>query len=358
MSASLAIPAAAAVEAPAVLAIRPRALGDLVLLTAALRALARGFPEASLEVATEPRYQRLLEAQPGVARVWPMPRTPLDTARLIAALRARRVRVAVDFFGNPRTALVTAACGAPLTAGYALRQRARAYRVRVPREQRSGADAREFAGATHVRLAVAAGGVEDGVAPRLELPAESVRRAAQLLAEAGVHDPARTIGLVAAGTWPTKTWPVSHAAGLAVRLMAAGYEVLLIAGPGEARVTEAMIRLAPGLAALPPCDVCDMAAVIRRLRALAGTDSGPRHMAAAFGIPTFTWFGPTHPETWTAPGPHAWWRTALPCRACDRTVCPHWNCLPALTPDGAAAQVLAHVEAHGDAARIGSAAGA
>lgn len=348
----------AAREPAAVLAIRPRTLGDVVLLTPALRALAKGHPGTPLEVVTEPRYAALLAAQPGVARIWPMERTLPGTLRLIARLRARGVALAVDFFGNPRTALVTRTCGAPRTAGYDLRRRRRAYRIRVPRELRPGPDRREFAAATHVRLALAAGGVDDGIEPRLALPDGADAAARALLARAGVEDPARTIGLVAAGTWPAKTWPLSHAARLAAGLAAAGHGVLAILGPGEAHVGEALARCAPSVRLLPDCGIVDLAAVIRRLRAVVGTDSGPRHLAAAFGVPTYAWFGPTHPDTWTPPGPHGVWRTALPCRACDRTVCPHWSCLPALAPDRALALVLAHLEAHGTAAGVRAAAGA
>ena len=48
-----------------VLAIRPRALGDVVLVTPALRALQRGHPGAELEVLTEARYRPLLEGAAG-----------------------------------------------------------------------------------------------------------------------------------------------------------------------------------------------------------------------------------------------------------------------------------------------------
>jgi ADP-heptose:LPS heptosyltransferase len=335
-----------------VLAIRPRTLGDIVLMTAALRALRKGHPDAPLEIVTEPRYAPLLEAQPEVDRVWPMERTTAATWRLIGALRRRRVAVAADFFGNPRTALVTRMCGAKLTAGYDLRRRRDAYHLRVPRELREGPDHREYAAAVHVRLAVAAGGVDDGVDTRLAVPASADAAAATLLAQVEVGAPERTIGLVAAGTWPTKTWPLSHAARLAGGLTAAGHDVLAIVGPGEARVADAFRRFAPRARILPDCGILELAAVIRRLRAVVGTDSGPRHLAAAFGVPTYAWFGPTHPETWTGPGPHGYWRTPLPCRSCDRTACSHWSCLPALAPEDATARVIAHLETHGTAAGI------
>ena len=149
----------------------------------------------------------------------------------------------------------------------------------------------------------------------------------------------RTVGLVAAGTWASKTWPAGHAALLARELMAAGRPVLLLGGPGEEGVAATMARLAPGIRLLPPCDVGTLGAVIERLGAVVGTDSGPRHLAAALGRPTFAWFGPTHPDTWnpagsgTAPGGRTCpagaataraARTGVACRRSSRRRRPGW----------------------------------
>lgn len=343
-----------------VLAIRPRALGDVVLVTPALRSLALGHPDDALEVVTEARYAPLLEGLEGVARVWPLERSSRATFDLMMALRRRRYRMVVDFFGNPRSALLAAGSGAAWTAGFDLRGRRYAYRVRVPRDAPGPGGRREHASTAHLRLARAAGGAETDARPRVALSAAAREAAESLLDQAGVTRPGRTIGLVAAGTWATKTWPVSHAASLASRLISAGHGVLLIAGPGEERVSEVMTRLVPGLAVLPRCDVAGLAGVIARLEAVVGTDSGPRHLAAALDVPTFAWFGPTDPDTWQPPGPlHGYWQTRLPCRGCDRTSCPHWNCLPGLDPEEAAAAVIVHLEgSSGEAAALRSATGA
>ena len=347
-----------------ILAIRPRALGDVVLVTPALRALKRGHPEATLEVLTEARYGPLVEGLPGVDRVWTLERTTAATARLIGALRARSFDLAVDFFGNPRTALIAALSGARRTAGYELRGRDRAYQVRVARTlatvDAAGVRHREYAAATHVRLALAVGGVADGLDARIAVSPAGEAAAPGLLARAGVREPARTVGLIAAGTWATKTWPAVNAGRLSRALSAGGWEVLVLAGPGEDEVVEAVGRHAGAVAVLPPCGVPELASVIRRLGAVVGTDAGPIHLAGACGVPTFAWFGPTHPETWTPPGErHAHWWTSLPCRGCDRTVCPHWNCMPELTAPDAAARVLSHLERHGrSAADLHPAAGA
>ena len=332
----------------AVLAIRPRTLGDVVLTTPALRALKRGHPDATLEVVTERRYAPLLEGLPGVDRVWPLERSTAATLTLARELGRRRYRVAVDFFGNSRTAFLALASRAALTAGYDLRGRGLAYRRRVPRTMSPAPGRREYAAATHVRLAVAAGGIDDGLETRIAIPPGARARAAELLAPRLGPRGRGTIGLVAAGTWASKTWPASHAAGLARRLLEAGYRVLLLSGPGEQALAGRLETLAPGTETLPACDVATLAAVIARLVAVVGTDSGPRHLAAALGIPSFAWFGPTHPDTWSPPGAlHGAWWTELPCRGCDRTVCPHWNCMPGLAPEHAARLVLRHLEVHG-----------
>lgn len=344
--------------ADTLLAIRPRTLGDVVLVTPALRALRRGHPQASLEVVTEPRYVPLLDGLEGVDRVWPLGRSSRATLALALTLRRRGVGLAVDFFGNPRSAFLAVACGARRRAGYELRGRGGAYHLRVPRALEPAPGRREYAAATHLRLAEAAGGIADGLATRVALGAAARAAAERLLEQAGVRTPAHTVGLVAAGSWPTKTWPLSHVAGFARRLLAAGREVLLLSGPGEEPIRDAVLGLAPGVAALPACGVGTLAAVVAVLGAVVGTDSGPRHLAAACGVPSFAWFGPTHPDTWTAPEPrHGAWQSSLPCRACDRTACPHWSCLPGLGPARAAELVLAHLETHGrDAAALGPAA--
>ncbi|MBI1798074.1 MAG: glycosyltransferase family 9 protein [Candidatus Eisenbacteria bacterium] len=333
-----------------ILAIRPRALGDVVLVTPALRALSRGHPDAEIEFVTERRYRPLFEGLEGVDRVWDLERSALGTAKLIGALSRRQYDLAVDFFGNVRSALISRACGARRCAGYALRGRDRAYHVRVPRTLEFCAGdgtRREYAAATHVRLAEAVGGLSDGLEARIALPRAARALAARLLAAAGVREPRRAVGLVAAGTWPAKRWPIGNAAALARALMEGGREVILLAGPGEVELARSIRRHAPLTRELPSCGVGELASVISELGAVAGTDSGPKHLAASLGVPTITWYGPTHPDTWSPPrGPHAWWRTSLPCRGCDRTVCPHWNCMPELSAEHAAELVLDHLERH------------
>ncbi len=341
-----------------ILALRPRALGDVVLTTPALRSLAAGHPGARLEVATEARYAPLIAGLPAVSEVLPVERSTRAAASLIAEVRRRRYDMVVDFFGNPRTALMTRLSGAVVRAGYDLRGRQGAYTKIVPRALPPRSGEREYAADVHLRLAEAVGGRPDGDPPAVALPESARAEGAALLARAGVSDPAGAVGLVAGGTWATKTLPLSHVSVIAQRLEAAGWSVVLLSGPGEEHDARTLARLIPDLRVLPPCDVPALAGTIAHLAAVVGTDSGPRHLAAALGVASWAWFGPTHPDTWSPRGArHGYAWTELPCRGCDRTACPHWSCLPGFDAGSLAAQVLVHLRLHvRDAAALGTAA--
>ena len=62
-----------------------------------------------------------------------------------------------------------------------------------------------------------------------------------------------------------------------------------------------------------PQTVTELLAAVNQSRALIGNDSGPGHLAAAAGVPTFTIFGPQVPE-WFAPlHPAGQWVEGKPC---------------------------------------------
>jgi heptosyltransferase-2 len=66
-----------------------------------------------------------------------------------------------------------------------------------------------------------------------------------------------------------------------------------------------MHRVGPAPAALPVASIAELGVtigslkgVVKRASIMLTNDTGPRHIAAAFGIPTVTLFGPTDPR-WT-----------------------------------------------------------
>jgi heptosyltransferase-2 len=83
-------------------------------------------------------------------------------------------------------------------------------------------------------------------------------------------------------------------------------------------------------------------ACIRRSRLLVSTDSGPRHIAAAFDVPTVTLYGPIDyrwSQNYAAQAIRLF--DPLDCAPCGKRTCPlgHHRCMEDLTPQRVMAAV-------------------
>jgi heptosyltransferase-2 len=116
--------------------------------------------------------------------------------------------------------------------------------------------------------------------------------------------------------------------------------VLVICGPRERELAREIVHNArhPRVQGLTeePLSIGLSKACVRRSRLLVTTDSGPRHFAAAFGVPVVTLFGPTdqawsenhHPQAINL-------QLNLDCSPCQQRRCPlrHHRCMLDLSID-------------------------
>jgi len=93
-----------------------------------------------------------------------------------------------------------------------------------------------------------------------------------------------------------RVWPLPRFQQLIARLRAAGRTVLVACDPDQ---RDAWL-LAGETAVVSPTSVNDLLALIESAGVFIGNDSGPGHLAAFCGLPTFSIFGPQLPE-WFAP---------------------------------------------------------
>jgi heptosyltransferase-2 len=145
-----------------------------------------------------------------------------------------------------------------------------------------------------------------------------------------------------------KTWPSEHFSNLARQLVTdRDVRVLFLCGPSE---RDCVVRICQhanhphikSLAAqklgLPLSKAC-----VRRSHLMVTTDSGPRHFAAAFGVPVVTLFGPTDPRWSDNYHPSAIdLQLDVPCGPCGKRVCPleHHRCMRDLTVNHVASAAL------------------
>ena len=152
-----------------------------------------------------------------------------------------------------------------------------------------------------------------------------------------------------------KHWPNQHSAQLALRLANVGYRVLIMCGPKEVDAAREIEDLArhPFVRSMADQDLSIEAskACLRRSTLLVSTDSGPRHMASAFDVPTVTLFGPIDPAWSYNYATHSIEMfDHLECSPCGKRVCPlgHHRCMNDLTPErvyGAVNQLLGQEDA-------------
>ena len=90
-----------------------------------------------------------------------------------------------------------------------------------------------------------------------------------------------------------RQWPADRFAVIAARLQAAGWNVVTL---------DDSLR-----------DLSQLLATLAGAARFIGNDSGPGHLAALLGVPTFTIFGPQLPELFAPQHPQAAWIEGAPC---------------------------------------------
>jgi ADP-heptose:LPS heptosyltransferase len=139
---------------------------------------------------------------------------------------------------------------------------------------------------------------------------EAVRQMLRLVTDRGLvaRQPVRGRIAVHPGSGSAaKCWPAEHFLDLCRRFRAEGRDVRLLLGEVEMERWPAAVRDAfDGVAEVRrPATYLELADELLKSEMFVGNDSGPAHLAAVLGVPTFTLFGPTDPAVWRPVGPHA-----------------------------------------------------
>ena len=252
--------------------LRIRSLGDCVLTTPALHLLKSARPDLELCVAVEPRFAAVFEGNPDVT--WTVDPT-------LSSVRQIRPQLCLNLHGGTTSARLTALSGACHRAGFAHYPFQLAYNHRIPRAQQILGTERPVHTAEHLASAMFWLGV-----PHQEIPS------ARLFAEPEQRESPYAV-LHPFASKPEKTWPARFFLQLAQHLKRElDLQPVFISGPGEDLST---FQMWPTVANPP---LSRTKALLAGASSFIGNDSGPAHMAAAFGIPTMVFFGPSNPVTW------------------------------------------------------------
>lgn len=325
----------------------PNWIGDVVMATPTLRALREHYgPRVRLTGILRPYVADVLAGTSWLDEIMTYDRRARDAGltswALVRQLRSRQLDSVILLTNSLRTALIAWASGAPQRVGYVRYGRAPLLtdRLYAPREGHrfQPVSAVDY----YLQLAYAVG--VSYASRQLELatlPAHE-EHAARLWRRYDLPQDGPVVVMSSgAAHGEAKRWPPEYFAQLARRVAAElSAPVLLLCGPADRESADRIQQLADcdhvhSLADEVP-SIGLSKAIIRRCQLLVTNDSGPRHLAAAFQVPSIALFGPTDPR-WSENYniQELQLRQHVPCGPCGRRHCPllHHRCMRELTVD-------------------------
>lgn len=337
-----------------VLCVRLDAMGDLLMTIPALRALRTSCPGRRLTLLASsegaaiagliPELDAAMVYQAPWLRATPQRRDAGGEYAMAARLRRLRFDAAVIFTVFSQNALPAALLCYLAEIPLRLAQcRENPYQLLTDwvRDSDTPAHARhEVQRQLDLVKAVGAHTRDDSLS--LFLPPRIKAEARRRIAGAGI-DLGRPWLLIHPGaTAASRRYPPQHYAETARRLaLGDAMQVLFTGGAAEVELVEAIRAAmgAPSASLAGATDAHTLAAVIAAAPLLICNNTGPAHIAAAVGTPVVDLYAQTNLQhaPWQVPHRLLW--HDVPCKNCQRSVCPegHHRCLSEVRPEAVVA---------------------
>lgn len=306
------------------------------MTTPAMGALRAAFPRAEVVVAANPVVGELFSFHPYCNRVMVFDKKKAHRGvnglfRFSGELRAERFDLAVLFQNAVEAALMALLAGIPNRAGYRTDGRG----ILLTHGAPIGKAERRLHHTAYYMHMLSTLGIQEGNG---QLSLSCTSREESWAREALESD--------SSGEWvalnpgaaygSAKRWLPERFAAVADALAQEfGSRILLIGGPGETNIgheIEAAMSVRP-LNLIGKTSVRQLMALLSQCRLMVTNDSGPMHVAAAFGVPIVALFGSTdHTTTSPLSSSCRIVRKPLECAPCLKRSCPtDHRCMEAIT---------------------------
>lgn len=244
-----------------------------MLTTPALELLKGRRPDLEIGVVVEDRFAAIFEGNPAVAAI---------LRPSYGEMMRWRPALALNLHGGTRSQLLTLASMARVKAGFGHHRGSWIYGVKIPRAQEIYRDERTFHTAEQLASAVFHLGVPRAEIPRARLFAEPVKAERPY---AVVH---------ATAALPYKTWRAEGFLAVAEHLeRKRGLEPVFIGAAGDDLALFGRYRAVTG------APLGEVKSLLAGAALFVGNDSGPAHIACAFGVPVVVLFGRVeHQAVW------------------------------------------------------------
>lgn len=292
------------------------------MCTPAVRALRQNFPESRITFLTEIESEPILRFNPYLDE-----KIILDKKKygnffylweIIRNLREKKFDLAIDFFGNPRSAYLAFLSGAKFRLGFDLPYRKVLYNLLVPR-----GNSLEYAALSRLKALRTLGVKSDDCKLDFYLSSEAKDFAEKFFLKENLKEGNLIISISLTSRRKFNFYSLERYANICDWLIdECSAKVILVWGPDEDKIVREIVSKMKNepLISPPTQTLLELGAILERCDLHIGNDNGTKHIATAVGKPTFTIYGPNSPQSWTYPDSqrHIYIKKEVECQDCEK----------------------------------------
>lgn len=317
-----------------ILIIKPSSLGDVIHSLPFLSAVHNRFPHSEIHWVIAKGLEPLLAEHPMISRLWIIDKdrwkilrrlrqTAIEVKDIFSALRNEKYDLAVDLQGLLRSGILIKSTLAPVRIGFS--------------------EARE--GSTFLYTHKVAGGCDihavdrylkiafdlgcDISDPQFPMPAIDETENVKTIK----HELGRYAVIIPGARKEANKWPAERYADLAAKLKK---NFLVVGSRADEELGRKIESCSGGFARsiAGQTNLIELCSIIKDADYVVSNDTGPMHIAAAYGVPVVAIFGPANPAR-TGPygSGHVVVQSGLDCAPCYKRRCRDPKCMTSITVD-------------------------
>lgn len=336
-----------------ILVINTMHIGDLMLVTPALRTLRANYPQAHIALLTDRILADLVRCNENIDECILIDKHGRDKGilaliRFIRQIRKRHFDLVINYHRNERASAIASFSGGKNIVGYAQPFFHRFFDHWMPNLAMADTPKDKVMHQTlcHLKVLQEAAGCTklDDRGLEMWLPPEEEKKASDLWQKEFAEDD-RVIAFNIGASWMTKRWIDAYFAECADHFIQEGYHIAFLGGPTDVAIVKACIEKmkekdSPKVHVFTgKVSLTVLAGLLRRCYLFLTTDSGPMHVGVAMNVPIVTMFGASPvPTFYPYDGKDIVIKTPESCHPCGIHDCPkkgedHMACMKHIPVD-------------------------
>ena len=336
-----------------ILVINTMHIGDLMLVTPALRTLRANYPKAHIALLTDKPLADLVRCNENIDECILIDKHGRDKGilaliRFIRQIRKRHFDLVINYHRNERASAIASFSGGKKIVGYAQPFFHRFFDHWMPNLAMADTPKDKVMHQTlcHLKVLQEAAGCTklDDRGLEMWLPPEEEKKASDLWQKEFAEDD-RVIAFNIGASWMTKRWIDAYFAECADHFIQEGYHIAFLGGPTDVAIVKACIEKmkekdSPKVHVFTgKVSLTVLAGLLRRCCLFLTTDSGPMHVGVAMNVPIVTMFGASPvPTFYPYDGKDIVIKTPESCHPCGIHDCPkkgenHMACMKHIPVD-------------------------